>query len=154
YKSEFLANMSHELRTPLNSLLILSKQLAENKNNNLTAEQVRHSKTVHSAGQDLLGLINEILDLSKVEAVKMAIHPKKVNLDRVLEYLEQTFLPVAKHKDLKFRIQVDQDIPNKIRTDENRLLQLLKNLLSNSFQFTELGEVTMRVHRPSSEINL
>src|SRR5690606_31284741 len=93
YKSEFLANMSHELRTPLNSLLILSKTLSDNKDNNLTPEQVKYAKTVHSAGQDLLGLINEILDLSKVEAGKMPVDPKAVGLSVVRDYLEQTFGP-------------------------------------------------------------
>src|SRR6185503_11153381 len=105
YKSEFLANMSHELRTPLNSLLILSKILADNKDNNLTPEQVKFASTVYAAGGDLLTLINEILDLSKVEAGKMSIEPRNVHLKEVEEYLEQNFRPVAEHKGLEFHIE-------------------------------------------------
>src|SRR4030095_4958502 len=107
YKSEFLANMSHELRTPLNSLLILSKSLAENKDKNLTNEQVKFANTVYSAGNDLLSLINEILDLSKVEAGKMPIDPQTFGLGEVQAYLEQTFQHVADQKGLSFEIRVD-----------------------------------------------
>ena len=111
YKSEFLANMSHELRTPLNSLLILSKTLAENRDRNLSDEQVKYASTVHSAGQDLLALINEILDLSKVEAGKMPVSPKAIEIKDAREYLEQTFKPVAEHKGLNFVVKVADDIP-------------------------------------------
>jgi HAMP domain-containing protein/signal transduction histidine kinase/ActR/RegA family two-component response regulator len=152
YKSEFLANMSHELRTPLNSLLILSKTLSSMTN--LTEEQVKYATTIHSAGKDLLGLINEILDLSKIEAGKMAIHPKSVQIKNIVDYLEQTFRPVAEHKNLQFKFEIDADIPEKIFTDENRLLQLLKNLFSNSFKFTQEGSVTMRIHRADKGKNL
>ncbi|MBS1972551.1 MAG: HAMP domain-containing protein [Bdellovibrionales bacterium] len=145
YKSEFLANMSHELRTPLNSLLILSKTLAENRDKNLSSEQVKFASTVHSAGQDLLALINEILDLSKVEAGKMPVNPKAVELESVLEYLEQTFRPVAEHKALEFKVQMDAHLPKAMFTDENRLQQILKNLLSNAFKFTEKGSVKLEI---------
>ena len=145
YKSEFLANMSHELRTPLNSLLILSKTLADNKDKNLSGEQVKFASTVHSAGQDLLALINEILDLSKVEAGKMPVIPKEVRLRQVEEYIEQTFRPVAEHKNLKFDIELSHDLPRNAFTDENRLHQILKNLLSNAFKFTEDGNVKLKV---------
>ncbi|MES2769802.1 MAG: HAMP domain-containing protein [Bdellovibrionota bacterium] len=145
YKSEFLANMSHELRTPLNSLLILSKTLAENKDKNLSNEQVKFASTVHSAGQDLLALINEILDLSKVEAGKMPINPKAVPLAEIQDYLEQTFRPVAEHKGLEFMVDVDKSLPKNMFTDENRLQQILKNLLSNAFKFTEKGSVRLEI---------
>ncbi|MES2963984.1 MAG: ATP-binding protein, partial [Bdellovibrionota bacterium] len=141
YKSEFLANMSHELRTPLNSLLILSKTLADNKDENLTGEQVKFATTVHSAGQDLLALINEILDLSKVEAGKMPVNPKEVPTKEIQDYLEQTFRPVAEHKGLQFEIAASSALPKRLFTDENRLQQILKNLLSNAFKFTEKGSV-------------
>ena len=142
--------MSHELRTPLNSLLILSKMLAENKESNLTGEQVKFANTIYSAGCDLLALINEILDLSKVEAGKMPIDPKEIWVSDVREYLEQSFRPVAEHKGLDFKIDIDGAVPSKMFTDNNRLQQILKNLLSNAFKFTEQGSVTMRVRPVSS----
>ncbi|MES2803850.1 MAG: ATP-binding protein, partial [Bdellovibrionota bacterium] len=145
YKSEFLANMSHELRTPLNSLLILSKTLAENRDKNLSDEQVKFASTVHSAGQDLLALINEILDLSKVEAGKMPVTPKAIEIVDVRSYLEQTFRPVAEHKGLEFIIESGVDLPKTMFTDENRLQQILKNLLSNAFKFTDKGQVKLEV---------
>jgi signal transduction histidine kinase/ActR/RegA family two-component response regulator/HAMP domain-containing protein len=152
YKSEFLANMSHELRTPLNSLLILSKTLAENKEKNLSGEQVKFASTVHSAGQDLLALINEILDLSKVEAGKMPVSPKVVPLKDVQEYLEQTFRPVAEHKGLEFTMTADTNIPKTMFTDENRLQQILKNLLSNAFKFTDKGHVSLDIQSDGGNI--
>ncbi len=145
YKSEFLANMSHELRTPLNSLLILSRTLAENKDRNLTKDQVKYASTVHSAGQDLLALINEILDLSKVEAGKMHVNPKTVEMKEIKDYLDQTFSPVGEHKGLDFTVEMDTNLPRQMFTDESRLHQILKNLLSNAFKFTEKGSVKMRV---------
>ncbi|MGE0172580.1 MAG: HAMP domain-containing protein [Oligoflexales bacterium] len=145
YKSEFLANMSHELRTPLNSLLILSKMLAENKEKNLTAEQVKFAQTVFSSGHDLLGLINEILDLSKIEAGKMPIDPKEVDLLEVQGYVERTFRHMAEQKGLGFEIWMDKSVPRTLYTDVNRLQQILKNLLSNAFKFTESGTVTMSI---------
>ncbi|MBY0316910.1 MAG: HAMP domain-containing protein [Bdellovibrionales bacterium] len=145
YKSEFLANMSHELRTPLNSLLILSKSLAENKEKNLTSEQVKFANTVYSAGNDLLSLINEILDLSKVEAGKMPIEPREITLSDLAENVEQNFRPVAQHKSLDFSVDISQGVPKQMFTDNNRLHQILKNLLSNAFKFTSEGKVTMMV---------
>ncbi|MBC7693291.1 MAG: HAMP domain-containing protein, partial [Methylotenera sp.] len=151
YKSEFLANMSHELRTPLNSLLILSKTLAENKERNLTPEQVKFATTVYASGTDLLALINEILDLSKVEAGKMPIDPKEVRLEEIQDYLDQSFRPVAEHKGLQFGIETTLELPKKIFTDNSRLHQILKNLLSNAFKFTEAGKVTLKMDSPGKE---
>jgi signal transduction histidine kinase/HAMP domain-containing protein/ActR/RegA family two-component response regulator len=147
YKSEFLANMSHELRTPLNSLLILSKMLADNRDGNLTSEQVKFAQTVFTSGNDLLQLINEILDLSKVEAGKMPIDPHTFALSQVREYLEQTFRHVAEQKELTFEIRMQPDLPETIFSDVNRLQQILKNLLSNAFKFTAKGGVTLIVQR-------
>ncbi|WP_407933225.1 HAMP domain-containing protein [Bdellovibrio reynosensis] len=154
YKSEFLANMSHELRTPLNSLLILSKTLADNRDKNLSTEQVKFASTVHSAGQDLLALINEILDLSKVEAGKMPIAPKSVHLNEIREYIDQTFRPVAEHKGLDFTIEMDANLPKTLISDENRLHQILKNLLSNAFKFTDRGEVKLQITTEKSHPDL
>ena len=145
YKSEFLANMSHELRTPLNSLLILSQVLAENRDRNLTAEQVKFAQTVYTSGNELLSLINEILDLSKVEAGKMPIVPKAFKLTDIKDYLEQTFRHVADQKNLVFEIGMDGTVPDSLFTDVNRLQQILKNLLSNAFKFTSRGSVTLRL---------
>ena len=145
YKSEFLANMSHELRTPLNSLLILSQTLAENRGGNLTAEQVKFAETVYSSGHDLLQLINEILDLSKVEAGKMPIHPSSLPLEELRAYLESTFRPVAEQKGLSFDIRMDPRLPSTMISDPTRLQQILKNLLSNAFKFTTVGGVTMTI---------
>jgi signal transduction histidine kinase/CheY-like chemotaxis protein len=145
YKSEFLANMSHELRTPLNSLLILSKVLADNPEGNLSAEQVRFAQTVYTSGNDLLQLINEILDLSKVEAGKMPIEPRRFSPNELCEGLEQTFLPVAEQRGLAFEIRMDSRVPHTLFTDPTRLQQILKNLLSNAFKFTSKGRVTMSV---------
>jgi signal transduction histidine kinase/ActR/RegA family two-component response regulator len=152
YKSEFLANMSHELRTPLNSLLILSQVLAENRDGNLTEEQVKFAQTVYTSGNDLLSLINEILDLSKVEAGKMPMIPKPFRLSEVRGYLEQTFRHVADQKGLSFEVQMEPQLPETVFTDLNRLQQILKNLLSNAFKFTSHGGVVMRVGKgPSGE---
>jgi signal transduction histidine kinase/HAMP domain-containing protein/ActR/RegA family two-component response regulator len=147
YKSEFLANMSHELRTPLNSLLILSQVLAENRDGNLTPEQVKFAQTVYTSGNDLLSLINEILDLSKVEAGKMPMIPKSFRLGEVRDYLDQTFRHVAEQKGLSFEVQMDPTLPETAFTDLNRLQQILKNLLSNAFKFTSEGGVVLRVGR-------
>nr|WP_218110214.1 HAMP domain-containing protein [Oligoflexus tunisiensis] len=154
YKSEFLANMSHELRTPLNSLLILSKTLAENKSRNLTQEQVKFAATVYSSGNDLLALINEILDLSKIEAGKMPIHAQDVELSDVAEYLERTFRHMADQKDLDFAIEMHSDLPAHIYTDVTRLQQILKNLLSNAFKFTENGSIHVTIGPMPSECKL
>ncbi len=145
YKSDFLANMSHELRTPLNSTLILAKLLADNPQGNLTAEQVRYAETIRSAGNDLLTLINDILDLSKIEAGRMEVHAQKVRIRHFLENLDRTFQPVATQKGLGFRTQSAPGAPDAIETDPQRLEQVLKNLLSNALKFTERGEVTLEV---------
>ncbi len=149
YKSEFLANMSHELRTPLNSLLILSKTLAENGGGNLTDEQVRFAQTVYHSGNDLLQLINEILDLSRVEAGKMHIEPRACVLSEVRDYIEQTFRHVAEMKSLSLEVRMDPAVPTTMFTDPTRLQQILKNLLSNAFKFTAKGKVALIV-QPSS----
>jgi signal transduction histidine kinase/CheY-like chemotaxis protein/HAMP domain-containing protein len=151
YKSEFLANMSHELRTPLNSLLILSRLLADNGDGNLSEQQVEFATTIHSAGNDLLALINDILDLSKVEAGKMDLDLGPVALADVSEDVERSFRPVAEEKGLTFTIEVDDALPASIVTDEQRLQQVLRNLLSNAFKFTPRGEVTLKVRRDADE---
>jgi signal transduction histidine kinase/HAMP domain-containing protein/ActR/RegA family two-component response regulator len=152
YKSEFLANMSHELRTPLNSLLILSKLLSDNKDSNLTPKQVEYAQTIYSSGSDLLALINEILDLSKVESGKMGVVAKPVSLTLVQDYVERSFREVAQQKGLTFDIEMDQDLPETVKTDEQRLQQVLKNLLSNAFKFTEQGRVVMQVRRADKNL--
>jgi signal transduction histidine kinase/HAMP domain-containing protein/CheY-like chemotaxis protein len=145
YKSEFLANMSHELRTPLNSLLVLAKLLSENLDGNLTVKQVEFARTIHEAGSDLLQLINDILDLSKVEAGKMEVHPAPIALDALLDYVDATFRPTAAQKGLAFEIDVSPDLPALIYSDEQRLQQILRNLLSNAVKFTATGGVTLQV---------
>lgn len=145
YKSEFLANMSHELRTPLNSLLILAQLLAQNLEGNLTQKQVDYAEVIHSAGSDLLQLINDILDLSKVEAGKMDVHPEAFPLRQLLEYVEATFRPVAADRDLEFLVVTAPGVPDELVTDESRLRQVLRNLLSNALKFTEEGSVELRV---------
>src|SRR5437762_271448 len=143
YKSEFLANMSHELRTPLNSLLILAKLLADNKDANLSEKQVEYAKTIYASGGDLLTLINEILDLSKVEAGKMQIEPRDIALTDLRDYFERTFRPVAEQKGPRFEVEIAAGIPTSIRTDPQRLQQVLKNLLANAFKFTDQGKVRL-----------
>ncbi len=145
YKSEFLANMSHELRTPLNSLLILAKLLAENGQGNLDDRQVEFAWTIHNAGRDLLELINDILDLSKVEAGKMDVVAGTVTLSEVADRIRLSFAPLASEKQLDLQIRVTADGPDSIVTDEQRLHQILKNLMSNAIKFTEDGSVTMTV---------
>src|SRR3954462_15666006 len=145
YKSEFLANMSHELRTPLNSLLILAKLLSDNKETNLTEKQVEYAKTIYASGGDLLTLINEILDLSKVEAGKMQIEPRDISLVDLKDYFERSFRPVAEQKGLDYQIEIADRAPSHIRTDPQRLQQVLKNLLANAFKFTQDGSVRLRM---------
>ncbi|MCZ8518618.1 MULTISPECIES: response regulator [Paenibacillus] len=146
YKSEFLANMSHELRTPLNSLLILAKSLAANDEGNLTEDQVESARIIHGGGMDLLTLINDILDLSKVEAGKMDIHREEVRLGSILGHLQNGFGHVAKEKGLGFKLELDPGLPETIVTDGQRTEQILKNLLSNAFKFTSQGTVTVRIY--------
>lgn len=143
YKSEFLANMSHELRTPLNSMLILSQLLAENIENNLSEKQIEFANTIHSSGKDLLDLINDILDLSKIESGKMVVLPEEVLFTDVKYYVEHQFTPIAKQKNLAFDIIMDPELPYVFITDNQRLKQILKNLLSNAFKFTQQGKVTI-----------
>jgi signal transduction histidine kinase/DNA-binding response OmpR family regulator/HAMP domain-containing protein len=150
YKSEFLANMSHELRTPLNSLLILAKLLGDNDEQNLTEKQIEFAKTIHNAGADLLSLINDILDLSKVEAGKMDVNPSEVPLAKVADNVQQAFRPVADQNGLSFEVRVNDDAPSTLTTDEQRLQQILNNLLSNAFKFTSEGGVTVTVGRAAS----
>ena len=145
YKSEFLANMSHELRTPLNSLLILADQLASNPDGNLTGRQVEFSKTIHGSGKDLLHLINDILDLSKIESGTVTLDLRSVPLREVRETMERTFRHVAQNKGVGFEIELATGLPSVIQTDSQRLDQVLKNLFSNAFKFTERGRVTLRV---------
>ncbi|MCW2870673.1 HAMP domain-containing protein [Actinacidiphila oryziradicis] len=148
YKSEFLANMSHELRTPLNSLLILAKLLADNADTNLSPKQVEFAETIHGAGSDLLQLINDILDLSKVEAGKMDVSPTRIALVQLVDYVEATFRPLTAEKGLDFSVRVSPELPVTLHTDEQRLLQVLRNLLSNAVKFTGSGSVEL-VIRPA-----
>ncbi|MDB5757176.1 MAG: response regulator [Burkholderia sp.] len=143
YKSEFLANMSHELRTPLNSSLILAKLLAENKPGNLSSEQVKFAESIYASGNDLLALINDILDISKVEAGQLELAPEAVTADELVASLERTFLPMAKEKGLAFNVTPYDLGPAPLYTDRQRLEQVLKNLLSNAIKFTERGSVAL-----------
>ncbi|GFM65177.1 response regulator [Pseudomonas cichorii] len=153
YKSEFLANMSHELRTPLNSSLILAKLLAENPTENLTQEQVKFAESIYSAGNDLLNLINDILDISKVEAGKLEVRPENSSVSRLVDGLRGMFQPLASEKNLDFVVEVQPGTPTMLFTDRQRLEQILKNLLSNAIKFTESGTVSMIVSRqPGSGI--
>ena len=145
YKSEFLANMSHELRTPLNSLLILAQQLYENAEGNLNDKQVRYAKTIHSCGDDLIQLINDILDLSKIESGFISANFSTVRFTEIASFVETTFKPISEAKQLKFSIETESALPELMETDLQRLNQILKNLLSNSFKFTEKGEVKLRI---------
>jgi HAMP domain-containing protein/CheY-like chemotaxis protein/signal transduction histidine kinase len=147
YKSEFLANMSHELRTPLNSLLILARLLSENKDGNLSPKQVEFAQTILTSGSDLLNLINDVLDLSKVEAGKMDVNPTDVRLADVKDFVERSFGAVAEQKGLNFHVDVNADIPQTVYTDGGRLQQVLKNLLSNAVKFTQEGDVSLTIRR-------
>jgi signal transduction histidine kinase/DNA-binding response OmpR family regulator len=145
YKSEFLANMSHELRTPLNSLLILSKILSENHEGNLTDKQVQYASTIQSSGHDLLELINEVLDLSRIESGTVEIETEEMRFPEIGEFIDRTFRPVAETKKLELITEFASDLPPSLTTDRRRLEQILKNLLSNAFKFTEQGSVRVRV---------
>jgi hypothetical protein len=151
YKSEFLANMSHELRTPLNSLLILARLLANNDQANLTDKQVEYSRTIYSAGTDLLELINDILDLAKIESGTLSLLIGQVSFIDLQIYLERTFNQVAQNKGLSFTIELDNNLPRVISTDPKRLQQVLKNLLANAFKFTEQGGIILKVGMASSD---
>jgi signal transduction histidine kinase/CheY-like chemotaxis protein/HAMP domain-containing protein len=145
YKSQFLANMSHELRTPLNSLLILSDQLTRNVDKNLTSRQVDWAKTIHSSGNDLLALINDILDLAKIESGTAVVDIGEVLFDDLEDYVERTFRPVADAKKVDFELRFASSLPYSMQTDAKRLQQVIKNLLSNAFKFTERGKVSLEV---------
>ncbi|MFD4027844.1 HAMP domain-containing protein [Streptomyces sp. NPDC058576] len=152
YKSEFLANMSHELRTPLNSLLILAKLLADNAEGNLSPKQVEFAETIHGAGSDLLQLINDILDLSKVEAGKMDVSPTRIALVQLVDYVEATFRPLTAEKGLDFSVRVSPELPATLHTDEQRLLQVLRNLLSNAVKFTDGGAVELVIRPAGADV--
>ncbi|MFV3411423.1 response regulator [Pseudomonas nitroreducens] len=145
YKSEFLANMSHELRTPLNSSLILARLLADNEQGNLDDEQVKFAESIYSAGNDLLNLINDILDISKVEAGKLEVRPENASVRRLVEGVEGLFRPQADDKGLTFVVNIADDAPGMLYSDRQRVEQILKNLLSNAFKFTDAGEVSLYV---------
>ncbi|MDM8557585.1 response regulator [Candidatus Parabeggiatoa sp. HSG14] len=151
YKSEFLANMSHELRTPLNSLLILAQLLSNNKEGNLTSKQIEYVQTIHSAGSDLLTLINEILDLSKVEAGKIEVNTEEVSLTDLVEKIEQKFHHVAEDKGLAFHVTIADDLPSVISTDGQRVKQIINNMLSNAFKFTAEGEINLDIRHSSDD---
>ncbi|WP_307540546.1 HAMP domain-containing protein [Streptomyces sp. V3I8] len=147
YKSEFLANMSHELRTPLNSLLILARLLSDNPDGHLSDQEVQFATTIHRSGSDLLQLINDILDLSKIEAGRMDVRPKKLPLIKLLDYVHATFRPLTIDRGLAFEVAVGEDVPREMFSDEQRIQQILRNLLSNAIKFTASGRVELRVNR-------
>jgi signal transduction histidine kinase/CheY-like chemotaxis protein len=150
YKSEFLANMSHELRTPLNSLLILAQMLAENPEGKLTPKQVKFAQTIHQSGMELLSLINDILDLSKIESGMMGVELEQVFLADVQDHISRTFRHVAEEKGLELNLEIAPDTPKTIYTDPRRLQQVMKNLVSNAIKFTEKGSVTLKMERAAS----
>jgi signal transduction histidine kinase/DNA-binding response OmpR family regulator len=147
YKSEFLANMSHELRTPLNSIIVLSQLLSENKKENLNPKQIEYARTINSSGSDLLDLINEILDLSKIEAGRVDLHPESIDLRDMLSQLESFFRPLVEKKGLDLRVDIAEDLPATIYTDAQKLQQILRNLLSNALKFTEKGSIALDVRK-------
>jgi two-component system, chemotaxis family, sensor kinase CheA len=153
YKSEFLANMSHELRTPLNSLLILAQILAENGDGNLTSDQEEYIQTIYSSGNDLLHLINDVLDLAKVESGKLDVNPTEVDLQDVQDFIERQFSPIAIQKNVQFTIKMEESLSGTFNTDEQRLQQILKNLLSNAFKFTERGSVSLDVRTVIKDVS-
>jgi CheY-like chemotaxis protein len=154
YKSEFLANMSHELRTPLNSLLILSQSLMENKDQNLSQQQVESAKIIFNSGNDLLNLINDILDLAKIESGKTILSPGSMDVSKISISLKNYFEHLIREKGLAFEINVARDVPEKIITDEQRLNQILRNLMSNAFKFTDKGGIYVNIYRPDNTENL
>ena len=155
YKSEFLANMSHELRTPLNSIIVLSQMLAESKDNSsLTDKQLQYASTIHSSGEDLLKLINDILDLSKVEAGKLDINYEPVNLRQLVEHASRSFTAIAEQKELLFEINFEGEFPITIESDSQRILQIINNLLSNAFKFTHKGSIKVAVRQIMSHDTL
>ncbi len=152
YKSEFLANMSHELRTPLNSILVLSELLASNRKNSMTADEVDYANVINSSGKDLLDLINDILDLSKVEAGKLEIDIEEMNFAELEDFVQRTFSPLTNKKGITLETRIDEGIPEYIMTDSQRVLQIIKNLMSNAIKFTDKGGVVLNVARPAAGI--
>jgi len=152
YKSEFLANMSHELRTPLNSIILLSKLLTDNLEENLSTDQIEYVSVIHKAGNNLLELINEILDLSKIESGKMDINPETIILSEFKKDTEDLFLPLSKDKEIDFSINITTDCPKEIFTDRMRIDQVIKNLLSNAFKFSAKGKVALNVTMQNSNL--
>ncbi|WP_264537422.1 HAMP domain-containing protein [Flavobacterium sp. N1736] len=150
YKSEFLANMSHELRTPLNSLQILANELIANRDGNLSEKQIQFAKTINSCGDDLIQLINDILDLSKIESGYISVDYNPISFDEISQFVASTFNPISAAKHLRFNIIMDENLPELIETDSQRLNQILKNLLSNSFKFTEKGEVKLKIYKANN----
>jgi CheY-like chemotaxis protein/HAMP domain-containing protein/GAF domain-containing protein len=153
YKSEFLANMSHELRTPLNSILILGQQLGDNPDQNLTPKQVEFARTIHSAGTDLLNLISDILDLSKIESGTVSVDAEEIFFSNLTEMVVRPFRHEAERRHLSFDVSIDPKLERSITTDSKRLQQVLKNLLSNAFKFTSNGGVTFKIHAPDTGWN-
>jgi len=154
YKSEFMANMSHELRTPLNSILILAKLLSDNKNQNLTPEQVKFAKVIHGAGTDLLSLINDLLDLAKIEAGKIELNSETIQLREFAQETEELFRELAKDKEIEFNVHIDPKSPQQIISDEYRIQQVLKNFLSNAFKFTrKQGKVSLSIFEKDQHIH-
>jgi len=150
YKSEFLANMSHELRTPLNSLQILANELISNRDGNLSDKQIQFAKTINACGDDLIQLINDILDLSKIESGYISVDYNPISFAEISRFVESTFNPISEAKHLRFNISIDTDLPELIETDSQRLNQILKNLLSNSFKFTEKGQVGLKIYKANT----
>jgi PAS domain S-box-containing protein len=153
YKSEFLANMSHELRTPLNSILILSEQLIANKKGNLSSKQIAHADIIHRSGRDLLNLINDILDLSKIEAGRMSVLVENIVIADFAESVEHAFRPMTEAKGLEFKVDLDQDVVASIQSDHQRIFQIIRNLFSNALKFTKTGSIRIRFCRPRSGEN-
>ncbi|MCK9219559.1 MAG: ATP-binding protein [Bacteroidales bacterium] len=151
YKSEFLANMSHELRTPLNSILVLSELLSTNKSGALTPDEVEFATVINSSGRDLLDLINDVLDISKVEAGKMEIDIEEMNLEELQDYTLRTFTPIAKNKGIFLKTKLENGLPDYIMSDTQRVQQIIKNLMSNAIKFTNKGGVTLRIFRPDEK---
>ncbi|MEI6389014.1 MAG: response regulator, partial [Spirochaetota bacterium] len=154
YKSEFLANMSHELRTPLNSLLLLAGGLADNRENNLSPDQLESARIIQASGNDLLSLINEILDLAKIESGQMKLELSKISLKTFVDAIDESFGQMAREQGLALNLEIGSDLPADFETDPRRLLQVLKNLISNALKFTEAGSVTLRMHRPEPGTDL
>jgi signal transduction histidine kinase/CheY-like chemotaxis protein len=152
YKSQFLANMSHELRTPLNSMLLLSKLLEENGDGNLTPKQVEYARTVHTAGRDLLTLIDQVLDLAKVEAGKQTVTVEPIGIREIADRLRRTFEPLAHEKKLTLAVELAENLPDKLTTDRQRIVQILTNLLGNAIKFTTQGSIRLRIERRANAI--